>query len=807
MKNNFDLNRKFFIGFFLITCSTLMYEILLTRIFSVTMWYHYAFMTISIAMFGMTTGSLVVYKSPNKFPQEKIHNILTKMSFSFGLFIIFSILIHLNTLILSKLSPICFNFINFLAISIPFIFSGIIVCLVLTRFTNNLGKLYAVDLAGAALGCIVLIFVLQVVDALSAVFIVALLPLISVFLFLDGNYFKEKLKFYSGIFIAIILCIVFCNVFMSEKQMPILRLTWVKGQFESVPLFEKWNSFSRVQVDGEPSVPTKPFGWGFGDKYYELDNSRKIKQLFLRIDSSAGTVLTKFDGNLSNYDYLKYDVTNIVNHLKTDSNVYIIGAGGGRDVLSALLFKQKSVTAVEINDNIIKAINVKFKDFTGHLNEIPKVKFVNDEARSYITRQKEKYDIIQASLIDTWAATAAGAFVLSENSLYTVQSWKTFLEHLSQNGVLSFSRWYDSENPAEIYRLVSLASSSLKDYGIKNPREHIILVAVDKNIKIQRYGGIGTILVSKSPFSQEDINKINKISEEKGFKVLLSPNYSADSIFTILTSQANTEKFVSNYRFNIAAPTDESPFFFNMLRIKDILNLNSLKESANSPNLIAIQVLMKLLLIVFLLTFFCVIFPLYRSIEKKLLKSSIPFLLFFASIGFGYMLIEISIMQKLIVFLGHPVYGLSVILFTLLLSSSLGSLLTQKSDEAKFKKIAFSYFIALLFSIAIFGLISSPVMNFFRGEVVFIRIITAISIIFIPGFFMGTAFPLGMQASSKKSELTPCFWGMNGAASVCASVLAVVISINSSITVSFWAGFSFYIIAFLSFIKMNKKIS
>src|SRR6185295_11229342 len=173
--------------------------------------------------------------------------------------------------------------------------------------------------------------------------------------------------------------------------------------------------------------------------------------------------------------HLKYDVTNVAHYLRPNSRVVVVGTGGGRDVLSALLFNQRQVTGVEINESIIDLVNRRFGDFTGHLDRDPRVQFVNDEARSYIARSPDRYDLIQISLIDTWAATAAGAFVLSENSLYTLEAWQTFLNHLEPNGVLTFSRWY-FPLPGQVYRLTSIATAALMDLGIKQPRDHIIVV-------------------------------------------------------------------------------------------------------------------------------------------------------------------------------------------------------------------------------------------------------------------------------------------------------------------------------------------
>ena len=169
-------------------------------------------------------------------------------------------------------------------------------------------------------------------------------------------------------------------------------------------------------------------------------------------------------------------MTNIGYYLRPEREVLVIGAGGGRDVLSALTFGARSVTAVDINKNIIRTVNGRYGDFTGHLDRNPRVRFVNDEARSFVARSRDRFGTIQISLIDTWAATAAGAFVLGENSLYTVEAWTTFVSHLADDGLLSVSRWYFKERPAELYRTTTLAVEALRALGVTEPRRHIAIV-------------------------------------------------------------------------------------------------------------------------------------------------------------------------------------------------------------------------------------------------------------------------------------------------------------------------------------------
>jgi len=799
------VKKQTYVGLFMVTLATLMYEILLTRIFSVNMWYHFAFVAISVAMFGMTVGAILVYLFPNYFTQGRAKYHISLSSLLFAVSIVLSFLTHLSIPFVTEKSIVGLYSLalTYVVISVPFVFSGICVCLAMTKFPRQVSKLYAADLAGAAFGCIFLIYTLNITDGPTAVIIVAFVASIgTVFFAADGGF--KKLMRIALIFGLLSVFFVAVNTFLVSKQLSLLRLIWVKGRFEYRPLYEKWNSFSRIRINGNKNKPVKPFGWGLSSVY---PSNRKVRQLTMNIDATAGTILTAFDGNLKDLEYLKYDVTNLAHYIRRDSKVLVIGPGGGRDILSALVFEQKSVLGVEINKDIIDAVNERFGDFTGHLDRNPKVTFVCDEARSYIARQKDRFDIIQVSLIDTWAATAAGAFVLTENSLYTTEAWKVFLDHLNHNGVLTFSRWYFRDSPGEMYRLTSLASASLMQLGVENPQKHIVIVRhMRQGDSGDEPDGVGTILVSKEAFSDKDLDTIEEITRKMKFDLVLSPRFSLDSTFATIASGKDLDIFTAKFPINISAPTDNSPFFFHMLRLRNIFNKELRNQGVMSFNMKAVFVLGALFTIVTGLTFLCIIVPLILTTKKATLRGALPLFIFFATIGFGFMLVEISQMQRLIVFLGHPTYSLSVVLFSLLLSSGLGSYSTQNTNNLGMIGTSTVRLFLLLCALIIFGKLTPYIINVFHESITILRVLVATIILFLLGLFMGMAFPLGMKiASTRSASITPWLWGINGATSVCASVLAVVIALSSSISTSFWTGFSCYVVAFIAFIWASRR--
>jgi hypothetical protein len=799
-----EVDKGTYMGLFMVALATLMHEILLTRIFSVTMWYHFAFMAISLAMFGMTVGAILVYLLPNHFSLGQTQYHMALSSLLLALSIVLSFLTHLcipfpPALSLTSVYSIA---LSYAVLSIPFVFSGICVCLALTRFAFQIGSLYAADLAGAATGCVAVIWALEYTDGPTAVFVAALFSSVGAFFFTGRSHFK-RLRQCAVVCTLLIAAFVGMHTVLVHNQFPLLRLMWVKNRFEYRPLYEQWNTFSRVRVAGNPNRLEGPFGWGISPTY---DSSQKVRQLHMNIDASAYTPITAFDGDLSDVEFLKYDITNVIHYLRPKSTVWIIGSGGGRDVLSALAFEQTAVKGIEINENVIRAVNETFGDFSGHLDKHPKVTFVHDEARSYIARQKQQPDIIQIFFIDTWAATASGAYVLSENALYTVEAWKTFLEHLAPRGILTVSRWYHRDRPIEVQRVASLAAASLRQVRVNHPKDHIIILRhVPKGQRRNGPDGIGTILVSNEPYSQSDLNTAADIARKMQFDLVFTPRHSMDPTFSAIVSEQDSETFTSTFPVDIAPPTDDRPFFFHMLRLQDIFNRKLWVPGNDSFNMDAIFILGILLFITTALTLSCIIFPLFFTTKRTTFSGASSLLVFFSCIGFGFMLVEVSQLQALIIFLGHPTYALSVVLFTLLLSGGLGSLTTQHVNRSSLRASGMVRLSFLLCVLAIIGLLAPHATEAFQAAMTPLRIFISSALLFPMGFFMGMAFPLGMTAASARcTALKPWLWGINGATSVCASVLAVAIALTFGISVSFWTGFSCYVIAVAAFLWANK---
>ncbi len=772
-----------YLGVYFVSFATLMYELLLTRLFSVIVWYHFAFVAISAALFGMTVGAIGVYRFRTYISKVGERVVLARWSMYFGILIIPALLV---------LMFIPFGAASILFVSLPFVASGVVLALALTFFTESIGPIYGADLIGAATGCFGVIFALKFSDGPTAIFVSCFIALLGAFMF---AYSTRRLIEPILLSMSLVLVIIFASLLsITSSNKHLLKMIYGKHGKEASAIYEEWNTFSRVAV--YDNLSKDPFGWGLSDN---CDQLRDVDQLLLQIDGDAGTILTKYDGVPSHYKFLECDVTNLADQLISGANVSVVGAGGGRDVLSSLASGANSVKAIELNDEIISAVNKRFSDYTGHLDRVKGVTFVNDEARSYLTRHTNKYDIIKISLIDTWAATAAGGYTISENSLYTTEAWQLFINRLSDKGILSVSRWRKAGVPFETYRTVSLAQDALKKIGIKDPEKHIALVLFQPTNT--QYWGITNILVSRNPFDQTVLNKVQTISDKYGFKILASPNISsADPVISNL-AKGNLSKAASLVPGNISPPTDNQPFFFNFIRFKDLATpFNWKYHNLSSLGLLAAMSL-------FVVTVVGLVFVVPYIFGKKLLnKENKALAVYFLGIGLGFMGIELGLLQRLSIFFGHPAFSIIVVLPSILAASGIGSMLSEKPIFNRLTLRRRVYLLCLILLIFVYILPKFIILGTRWGTVA--HVISAMIFILPIGLLMGMPFAMGMRWASKKSnDLKPWLWGLNGAASVAGSVLAVLVSLLGGINYSFYLGILGYVITAYAagFVSKSKK--
>ena len=600
-------------------------------------------------------------------------------SAAFAATIVVSFLTHLSIpfVIEPSLMSVYAIALTYAALSVPFIFSGIVVSLALTQFPRQVSALYGADLAGAALGCVLVGPLLRLTDGPTAVLATAAVAALGALLFAAELPSRRLMRTCAAL--AVLLTVgASAHAVAARRNAPWLRLVWVKGVFEARPLVEKWNSFSRVRVIGNPDRPIKPSGWGLSAT---LPAGLTTRELHMDIDSYAGTEITAYSGDPAALEHLKYDVTNVAHYLRPDSRVIVVGTGGGRDILSALAFGQRGGHRRRDQREHHRASSTAGSATSPAIwTAIRGCRFVNDEARSFIARSDERADIMQISLIDTWAATASGAFVLTESSFYTVEAWRTFLDHLAPRGILSVSRWYYAERPGEVYRLATLASTTLAQMGVSRPGDHFAIVRARPPHAAERAGRhrhAARVARSAAPIAISTRSRrsppgcSSKWSRARGTRPIRRSRTSRAASGSPPHRRASAEHRRADRRpavLLLHAPAAR--------RLRH--GRGGATRASSQFNMAAVGVLGVLFVTVLVLTALCIGLPLLFSSARRDLTGAGPHLLFFAAIGFGFMLVEISQVQRLAIFLGHPVYSLSVVLFSLLLSSGAGSVSTGR---------------------------------------------------------------------------------------------------------------------------------
>ena len=747
-----------------------MLELSLTRLFSATMYYHFAFMAISVALFGSGVSGVFVYAFRDRLNEERTGKYLTISSLLFAFTVIFALYVILEfPLVLSDRSENYFRLlIIYAATSLPFFTAGCAVTLSITRFAKDISRLYLFDLAGAALGCLLLIPVLNYLGAINVVIFIASIGTLSAILFT----FVQKQSVALRLAVVAVAAGSFTLLGLN-LSFAFFEIQSSKGYKEEKLLFSKWNSFSRITVDGD------------------LDDELSIK-----IDSDAATLIAKDWREKDVQERLKNDISALAYNLKPESRVAIIGPGGGLDVATAIAFGAKSITAVEINPIIAEDVMLRepFKSHSGDIYGQPNVSLIVDEGRSFIRRTDESYDILQGTMVDTWAATAAGAFSLSENNLYTVEAFRDYASHLSADGILTMTRWY-FEPPDQLLRLISLSRAMMADLEIENPDRHFILIR-DRFTNPDRTPA--SFLFKKSEFTDEEVRKIESISKENNFEILYTPLTRPDNVFTQMIEAKDPAALWNSLEYNVAPTYDNNPFFFNSLRLKNLSKAFGHGAAEWRKSNLGTFVLFALLGITGVLVLLFILLPL-MLIRNPAIKGksrlSTPYVLYFGCLGAGFIIVEIAMIQKFILFLGHPVYALAVILFSLLTFSAIGSYLSGKFADKSLRKLI----IRVIFAIVVLSLIYILVLpSIFYGLValqLWIRILISVLLMAPLALLMGMPMPAGIKLVSERyPSIIPWAWGVNGAASVMGSVAALAIAILTGFNEAILAGSGIYLV-------------
>jgi SAM-dependent methyltransferase len=786
------------VGVACVSLAVLLLEITLTRVFSVMMWYHFAFLAISLALLGGAVGGVTVYALRPRLMRWRPEVVLAVLATLFGISVplAFAACLHIpfrpsqGWLRLSPQGTLGLVVI-YLDVAIPFFFGGLCMALALAAWSERAGSLYFADLVGAGLGCVAAVVALDRLGGSGAVLLAGLVAALASIAFALA---ARRRALVAAILLITILGTGLTLRGVRDGWFYIESLKPDDRDFETTRRWERWNSFSRVTVHHhETGGP--PFGWGLSDRYQGPNPGYRL----ITIDAAAGSPIQYWDRQPGSVDFLKYDVTALVHYLRSDARVLIIGLGGGRDALTALVFSQRDITGVEINPLIYQAVKYDFADFAGYLLDLPVVHAIVGDGRNYVARTPERFDIIQAALADTWAASSAGAFALTENSLYTLEAFQDYFRHLTDDGILTFSRWYVPQAPGETLRLVGLGLAAWQRMGVDHPERNLMVVANVKSDWAEREP-LATMLLKRSTFTAEEIATMQKVAADLGFEVLYAPGMAEGNEIVRLAVASSLEEFWRDYAVDISPPSDDRPFFFYLFKIGSLLQRGvRAQDNVYRMSFQGMYILVALLVLISALAVVLILLPLRLLVRRGNRRADRPCrVVYFACLGLAFMLIELPSIQRLTLFLGQPIYALAVVLFSLLLFSGLGSLVISRvapSDIGRVLRWVLPLLVILLLiqALAIPWLLK-PLLQLRLA----LRLIVSVALVAPMGFLMGMPFPLGLRSLGiAEPDIVPWVWGVNGALSVLGSVLAIFVAIHLGFRVTLTLGAALYLLAWV----------
>ena len=736
--------------------------------FSVVFYYHFAFLAISIALFGMGAGGVLSYWAASRRGGlfSKLGTIAVANAFAVVLAAAFLLNGTRDTGALTLA-------LVYLITAIPFCLAGITVSLAVSEGIARVDRVYFWDLIGAAGGCLLLVPLLDSIGGPNTVIAAGILYAASAAIWF--NLAKAPSRRALAAFVALgLLGLIFFNA-----KSHWIDVHYAKGEPLPAEIFSRWNSYSRIGVAPE----------------------KGSDRMQIIIDADAATGIARFD-----FDHiddktrrnLTHEGPGFVYTLRPGAKTLIIGPGGGWDVSRALASGSKDITGVEINKIIAQTVmKDKLPELSNRLYFRPEIRIVNEDGRSYVRRSPEKYQVLEATLVDTWASTAAGAFALTENNLYTSDAFYDYLSHLTDDGVMSFTRW-GFDPPRESLRLLTLTIDALNRLGESEYARHVMVLR-ENSQNIAGWGAQDTVLISRKPFTDADVALAKRELEGQPIEAIYMPGDAAKNPFGELLLTKDRKAFEENYRFDISSVSDDRPFFFYTVQPRDLwsflLSAGASTSSADYKINKAVPLLYGLMAVSLAATLLILLLP------RVVLGSRLPkdagtlrFLAYFAAIGVGYILIQVALIQKFVLFLGHPTYALWVIIFSMLVSSGIGSYFSKRFITSL---SSWTYtLIAIAVLVVVVAFLATPVTQALVGLSLTAKILITVAGIAPLAFFMGMPFPAGLSLLERvHQESVRWAWALNASSSVLGSASAIFIAIYAGLKVTLIAGGICYLLA------------
>ena len=769
--------RTLLAGMALSSFAALLLELALTRLFSVVLFYHFAFLAISIALLGLGSGGVFAYLCKKQLARFSTRGLLAGLCCLNALTvpIVLETVLHVPV----SLEMSRGNFLRLTAIylvsAVPFFVTGLQFSVIFARECKHIPPLYGSDLTGGALACLAIVPLLNWLGGPNTILVTGVMAAVAGVVWATSRFTRRAAM---GLAACLMLLIA------ANYSGRLLDIVYAKGHLRdrSWVEFARWNAISRVEVDRQGDAKA------------------------IVIDADASTYVMNADPKLWQsgdwqdsdwYSDLMEAPPALVNVLRPHGAYAIIGPGGGVDVLRAVSSGSSDVTGIEINPIIANTImRGRYADYSYRLYSRPEVHIQVSDGRSFVRNARRKFDVVQMTLVDTWASTAAGAFALSENSLYTVEAFRDYFDHLNPEGMIAITRW-EFQQPREALRVVSVAMQALHELGVADPRRNFIVVSQGE---LDEDGIPVVVLAKKSAFTdQEEQAVLAHFKDFPELKPLYLPSAPQSTPFAALIARNDPYGFAGEYAYNVAPVYDNAPFFFFTLKLDQVLHGGDLNQGIDWKVNLGVAVLLAVLVISLAAVLAFLIVPLALGGARR--QQRLLPLMYFVAVGLGYILVEISFIQRFVLFLGHPTYALTVVVFLLLLSSGAGSLISHRwLGQAERVWIPL---IAIACALALYVFVLPTLLNAIIGLAFPAKLLVSALLLVPLGFAMGMPFPTGLRAlagsparkGSDEQNRVEWAWAVNAGSSVLGSVLAMVIAIEFGLNVTLACGAASYLAA------------
>jgi hypothetical protein len=777
-----------YLTIFLISCSMLMFEVLLTRICALRLFFHFGFLVVSNCLLGIgASGSLVFVLQKSLAKRERYWIWVFAVFYTFSLVLTYIFLLNFDVehgINFSSFASMARFFLFNLVSAVPFFFAGTVIGMLLTFNARQVNKVYGYDLLGAGLGCLLCPLLLWLTGAGGCMVFVVLLALAVMVIASPKAYKRSAVA--AGTVLGLLGLYLLPTV---DKVYPVpckneVFITGKKGiDFQESISYSRWSATSRVDLADLDHEHRYILGLGKS----QLAGESVPEEKWIMQDGSAGTYIVNFSENPDSMKILNRTLYCTAFLLKEKPRVFIIGVGGGNDVWAAKFNGAKFVKGIELNKQILDIHRHVLARFSTGITTDPNIELVFDEGRSALMRDKSKYDVIQMSGIDTWTSLTSGAYILAENYLYTTETIGLMYENLNDNGIIAITRFAAAMETTRLFSNIFAALDNRKDKAGD----------LEKSVVCLGYGVLRTILVKKGEFTADELSRLEKFSDAWGFPFVYHPRRTLGNVVEKFVRTKDKDRFIREFPRDISPTTDDRPYFFNFSRWNHLFSsAEYIKEhtavSQGNPFFIFGQLLVSTILALAFILLPVVIF-MRKEVDRTHLGR---FLVYFTGLGMGFIAIEIALMQKLVLFLGHPLYSITVTLFSMLVFAGIGSMLSNRWFHSP-TPWAWAVPVGLAVLLGLFILYSPAMVEAWIGWPTTARIIMSIVILAPISLLLGVPFAYGIRLLNRfNPTIVPWAWAVNGSMTVIGSILAVILSMNLGFNAVMITAILIYFLAF-----------